>query len=247
MSFMDILMNNRRETVNSWHIPNDNIHNAKTIFPQSPLSQSRPVLPMADPHFHAVQCAHLAHRKLSICDWSVFKKKHPPQKLQLQWGKKQTKKNWVALTSCLLSLRFTVRRRAEEWVEINVLLLIVKDHLLRPTGNWLEWFTPVSNSLRSSRWTQCFPDSRCGTHHAAAVFWLAHHGWKVCPLRPSPLPDRLLTRHFLLLLYVIENMTSHQRSDENHIVNHANRNMAENGSSMTWQCLMSFNLLLLPE
>lgn len=162
-----------------------------------------------------------------VTDQSL-KKKHPPQKLQLQWGKKQTNKNWVVLTSCLLSLRFTVRRRAEEWAEINVLLLIVKDHLLRPTGNWLEWFTPVSNSLRSSRWTQCFPDSRCGTHQAAAVFWLAQHGWKVCPLRPSLLPDRLLPRHFLLLLYVIENMTSHQRYDENHIVNHANRNTAEN-------------------
>lgn len=116
MKIIAISMNNRRETVNSWHIPNDNIHNAKTIFPkwvpQSPLSQSRPVLPKGDPHFHTVQCAHLAHCKLSICDWSVFKKKHPPQKLQLQWGKKQTNKNWVVLTSCLLSLRFELR---SEW------------------------------------------------------------------------------------------------------------------------------------
>lgn len=128
MKIIAISRNNRRETVNSWHIPNDNIHNAKTIFPkwvpQSPLSQSRPVLPMADPHFHTVQCAHLAHCKLSICDWSVFKK-HPPQKLQLQWGKKQTNKNWVVLTSCLPSLRFSWGRRAEEWAEINVLLLIM--------------------------------------------------------------------------------------------------------------------------
>lgn len=54
-------------------------------------------------------------------------KNTPHKNLQLQCGKKkQTNKNWVVLTSCLLSLRFTARRRAEEWAEISVLLLMRK-------------------------------------------------------------------------------------------------------------------------
>lgn len=118
MKITAISMNNRRETVNSWHIPNDNIHNAKTIFPkwvpQSPLSQSRPVLPMGDPHFHTVQCAHLAHCKRSICDWSVFKKKTPPTKMATAVGKKAKNKQKLGCSHQLLA-ESQIHRKTTSW------------------------------------------------------------------------------------------------------------------------------------